>query len=311
MKKDIGWELWRSFLTVLREGNLSRAARQLGLTQPTIGRHIDELERVLGLSLFTRSPRGLVPTDTGLELRSHAQAMAAAAEALLRAASGGATEARGTVRVTAADVIGVEILPPIFADFRTAYPHIAIELSVTNATQNLLDREADIAVRAPKPMQAALVAKQVGKIRFGLFAHSSYLQRHGTPQTMEQLLDHTLIGFDKGPNVPAFLQGGPGPVTWEALAFRSDNALAQLAMVRAGGGIGRGGNIAVRSNPDIVQVLPGEYGFDLDLWVAMHEDARNNLRIRLVFNHLVKSLSALCGKEKTKPGPAGKTTIVR
>src|SRR3954464_7735390 len=105
----VSWELWRSFLTVLSEGNLSRAARLLDLTQPTLGRHIDELERALGLSLFTRSPKGLAPTDAAVELRSHAQAMAAASDALLRAASGSAAEARGVVRVTAPEIVGAEV----------------------------------------------------------------------------------------------------------------------------------------------------------------------------------------------------------
>jgi DNA-binding transcriptional LysR family regulator len=304
MKNDVGWELWRSFLAVLREGNLSRAARQLGLTQPTVGRHIDELERALGLSLFTRSPRGLAPTDAGLELRPHAQAMAGAADALLRAASGGASGTRGVVRVTTSEIFAVEILPKIFAAFRARYPQVAIELSVTNVTQNLLEREADIAVRLPRPTQGALVARQVGKIRFGLFAHRDYLRRHGTPQTMEQLLDHTLIGFDKGaalpalPALPPFLRDIPSPLTRDSFAFRSDSALAQVAMVRAGYGIGRGGDIAAQFYPDIVPVLAGKYGAELDLWVAMHEDARNSRRVRLVFDHLVKSLTALCAKSR-------------
>ena len=303
MKNDVGWEWWRSFLAVLREGNLSRAARQLGLTQPTVGRHIDELERALGVSLFTRSPKGLAPTDAGLELRSHAQTMATAAEALLRAASGGASETRGVVRVTTSEIIGVEILPKIFADFRTRYPQVTIELSVTNVTQNLLEREADIAIRLPRPTQGALVAKQVGKIRFGLFAHRDYLKRHGTPQTMEQLLDHALIGFDKGSAampLPALLRELPSPVTRDAFAFRSDSSLAQLAMVRAGFGIGRGGDLAAHFYPDIVPVLAGKYSAEADLWVAMHEDARGSRRVRLVFDHLVASLTALCAKARNR-----------
>jgi DNA-binding transcriptional LysR family regulator len=306
MKNDVGWEWWRSFLAVLREGNLSRAARQLGLTQPTVGRHIDELEQALGVSLFTRSPKGLAPTDAGVELRSHAQAMAAAAEALLRAASGGASETRGVVRVTASEIVGVEILPKIFADFRTRYPQVTIELSVTNVTQNLLEREADIAIRLPKPTQGAVIAKQVGKIRFGLFAHRDYLRRHGTPRTMEQLLDHTLIGFDKGgaamPALPALLRDIPTPLTQNSFAFRSDSALAQVAMVRAGYGIGRGADIAALFYPDVVPVLVDKYSAELDLWVAMHEDARNSRRVRLMFDHLVRSLTALCVNSRSHAG---------
>jgi len=302
MTTAVNWELWRSFLTVLSEGNLSRAARLLRLTQPTLGRHIGELEQALGLSLFTRSPRGLAPTDAAFELRPHAQAMASAAETLLRAASGSAKEARGVVRVTASEIAGVEILPPIFTAFRNRYPGVTIELALTNVTQDLLQREADIAVRLVPPTQAALVARRVRKVRFGLYAHRDYLARHGTPRTMEQLRDHTLIGFDKGGLAIRALRDLPSPVSPEIFAFRSDSALAQQAMVRAGYGIGRGADAAIRSDPDIVPVLADKYGIETDLWVVMDEDARNSRRIRLMFDHLVSALSApSAGKARPRP----------
>src|SRR5262245_42514275 len=99
-----GWELYRSFLGVMQEGSLSGAARSLQLTQPTLGRHIDALEQALGVALFTRSRGGLEPTESALALRPHAEAMAAAAEALQRTASGQAKEERGTVRITASEM---------------------------------------------------------------------------------------------------------------------------------------------------------------------------------------------------------------
>ena len=300
-KAEINWELWHSFLTVLRHGNLSRAARLLGLTQPTLGRHIDALERILGLSLFTRSPKGLAPTDAAFELQSQAQAMAAAADALVRAASGSATEARGVVRVTAPEIIGAEILPPIFTAFRARYPGVTIELALTNVTQNLLQREADIAVRLVRPAQKALVAKQVGTVRFGGYAHRDYLARHGAPRTMEELRMHTLIGFDKGSAAIAALQALPNPLSRDSFSFRSDSALAQLAMVRAGFGIGRGADVAMRSDPDLVPVLAGHYGVETGLWVAMHEDSRNSRRMRLMFDHLTASLGALLRKAVKPP----------
>src|SRR5579859_178172 len=117
MQAQPGWELYRSFLAVIREGSLSRAARSLALTQPTIGRHVDALEQSLGLALFTRSQQGLAPTAAAFDLLPHADAMAASAEALIRAASGEVGAARGTVRLTAPDLVGAEVLPPILTEF--------------------------------------------------------------------------------------------------------------------------------------------------------------------------------------------------
>src|SRR5436190_21589490 len=101
----VAWDHYRSFLAVVRQGSLSGAARELGLTQPTVGRHVDELEASLATSLFARSPHGLLPTPAALELAPHAEAMASAADALVRTASGEMAEPKGVVRVTASEVV--------------------------------------------------------------------------------------------------------------------------------------------------------------------------------------------------------------
>jgi DNA-binding transcriptional LysR family regulator len=287
-----GWELHRSFLAVFREGSLSGAARALGVAQPTVGRHIAELEAALGLPLFTRSPRGLVPTEPARELVPHAEVMAAAAEALLRAASGEASEARGTVRITASDIIGAEVLPPILAAFRERHPAIAIELVLSNRPEDLLRREVDIAVRMVEPVQDALLARHIGRIWLGLHATRRYLDTHGVPQTLADIRKHSLIGFDRDP-MSARLGARLGyALTRELFALRTDNDLAQLAALRAGFGIGACQLGIARRDSELVHVLPDDFGFDLQMFVAMHEDLRRSRRIRLMFDHLVDALRA-------------------
>ncbi len=191
------WETYRSFLAVMNEGSLSGAARKLALTQPTIGRHIDALEADLGLALFTRSQSGLLATQAARELLPHATAMASAADALVRASSGAGAEERGTVRLTASVMIGGEVLPPILTAFREKHPSVAIELVLSDVTADLARRDADIAVRMVRPKQDALVAKKIGRIGLGLHAHRRYLAAHGVPQTLDDLVHHSVIGFDK------------------------------------------------------------------------------------------------------------------
>ena len=301
MASNLDWEICRSFLAVLREGNLSRAARALRLTQPTVGRHIDEIEHALGISLFVRSPQGLSPTDAAFNLRPHAEAMEAAAGALVRAASGGAEEVLGTIRITASEFFGIEVLPPILTEFRDKHPGIAIELVATNRTEDLVRREADIAVRMVRPSQAALIARQVGQVRFSLYAHRSYLDRHGTPETIEALHRHSLIGFDKGMVLIQALRDAPTPMVREALSFRSDSALAQFSALRAGFGIGGCPQVLANRFPDLVPVLANRYGTKIDLWVVMHENQRGSRRMRLMFDHLAKALIAFTS---SKPSPS-------
>jgi len=132
------WEHYRTFLGVLEHASLSAAARALGLAQPTVGRHVAALEKSLGLSLFTRSPSGLLPTEAALELRRHAEAMRSHAAALRRTAAGSGGSIAGSVRVSASEVVGIEVLPPILARLQAEHPRLAVELVLSNRVQDLL-----------------------------------------------------------------------------------------------------------------------------------------------------------------------------
>src|ERR1700748_965061 len=126
MNSDIGLAVYCSLLGVLREGSLSGAARALGVAQPTVGRHIAALEKSLGLALFTRSPTGLLATEAALTLRAHAEVMESTAAALERTAASQGAGVSGVVRVTASEVIGVEVLPAVVARLRREHPALKI-----------------------------------------------------------------------------------------------------------------------------------------------------------------------------------------
>ena len=285
------WDLYRTFLAVLEAGSLSGAARTLGIAQPTVGRHIEALEAALGGDpLFTRSPGGLRPTEAALALQPHAQAMALAAEALLRTVSGPSEAVSGTVRVTASEIMGGEVLPAILTDFHEQHPGVTIELALSNRQEDLLLREADIAVRMARPTQDALLARRIGSVGVGLFAHRRYLQRHGEPRTIDET-GHVAVGFDRDPSVARAIRALNLPLDRDFFDFRSDSDLAQLAALRAGFGIGGCMYGIARRDPNLVHVLPG-VGFEMEMWVVMHEDLKSSRRMRLMFDHLVEALSA-------------------
>jgi len=290
MTSDIGWELYRSFLGVLNHGSLSGAARALGVAQPTIGRHVAALEKSLRLSLFTRSQTGFLPTEAGQSLRVYAESLQSTVAALERAAASQGSGVRGTVRVTASDVIGVEVLPPIVVRLREQYPDVAVELALTDRVQDLIGREADIAVRMMRPRQELLVARRVGQIALGLHAHQDYLSRCGTPNNLADLANHALIGFDEP---TAFIRGaGKSFSAWrrEGFSIRTDNNLAQLALIRSGAGIGVC-QVAIAHRDDrIVRILPKQIALSLETWVTMHQDLRNSPRCRVTFDALVEGL---------------------
>lgn len=286
------WDLFRTFLAVLDEGSLSGAARALGLTQPTVGRQVEALEAQLGAALFTRSAAGLAPTETALTLRPHAEAMAAAAEALVRTASGEADAVRGAIRVTASDIMGVEVLPPILTGFHEAWPEVAIELNTSNRQEDLIRREADIAVRMTRPTQGALLARRVGAVQLRLYVHRRYLERRSAPTSFRDAgAGHASIGFDRDVQTLRAMEERQLPLTREFFSFRSDNDVAQLAALRAGFGIGAAQAPIAARDPDLVPVLQDVFRYDMEVWVAMHEDLKSSRRMRLMFDWLVEGLT--------------------
>jgi DNA-binding transcriptional LysR family regulator len=296
---DVSWEFYRTFLAVLKLGSLSAAARELGLTQPTVGRHVDSLEEALGHALFTRSQQGLLPTDAARALQPYLLNLAATTAAMQRLARGELGTVSGTVRIGASEVIGVEVLPPILAQLQEDHPGLELELSLSDNLEDLLNREVDIAVRMAPPQQDALLARRIGVLPLGLFAHRRYLEQHGEPTSLEQLTDHRLIGFDRqtafvraaADRIRRLSPGFPDPddIRW---SFRADSNLAQLAAIRAGAGIGICQVGLAARDADLRRLLPELFEFPLETWVAMHEDLKSSPRWRVTFDALVAGLLA-------------------
>jgi DNA-binding transcriptional LysR family regulator len=294
MDNTIDWQLYRSLLAVLQEGSLSGAARAMGIAQPTVGRHIDTLETALGIALFTRWQGGLLPTEAAQALRPFAEAMASNAAALERMANNQGDGPQGVVRITASEVIGVEVLPPMLATLRQQHPGITIELMLSNKAQDLLQREADIAVRMHLPQQSQLIARPVGTITLGLFATPDYLARHGEPTTIEALAEHGLIGFDRpSAYIRETAKRLPG-IDRDRFALCTDSDLAQLALLRAGAGIGFC-QLPLAQRASLQRVLAKHYALPMKTWITMHEDLRHSPACKAAFDALVAGMLDYAG----------------
>jgi DNA-binding transcriptional LysR family regulator len=265
------------------------------LTQPTIGRHISALEQAIGGELFTRSQLGLMPTDAAADLQPYAETLAATTAALLRSASARRDTVSGHVRISASEVIGIEVLPPIIASLQESYPGLTIELSASDTIEDLLQRQADIAVRMVAPSQAALVTRRIGDIPLGFFAHRRYLDRYGVPAEMGDLADHRLIGFDRQSAYIRMMMKRYPLLDPDRFTFKADSTLAQLAAIRAGIGIGLCQRPLGHAEPELVHLLP-DVELPLGTWVAMHENLKTSPRCRVTFDALVAGLLAYIAK---------------
>lgn len=290
MNSQFDWTLVRSFLAALEQGSLLGAARQLKSSQPTIGRHIAELESQLGVVLFERTGRGLLPTDMALRLADAARAMETGAHQLARSVSGAEGVVSGAVRITASQPVACFLLPPLLAQMRLALPEVQVDLVASNAVSNLLRREADIAVRMVQPDQATLVAKRLGKVTLSACAHHDYLRRRGVPKQPTDLLSHELIGADRSDDIVKGFAAMGYPVTLEHFAFRTDDLIASWEAVRAGLGVGFMADYLIRTDSAVVPLLPMLKIPPLPVWLTVHREIRTSRRIRSVYDFLAQAI---------------------
>jgi DNA-binding transcriptional LysR family regulator len=294
--RDLDWNLLRAFIAVLRLGSLSAAARALGQTQPTLGRQIRALEEQLGEALFDRLPKGLRPTPRALALAEHARAMDEAGSRLAAALLTHVETAAGTVRITVPESLGPTVLPPLLAGLMADHPEIDIELSATNQTENLLRRDADIAVRLARPEQEELIAQRVGSLEIGLYAARAYAARHGLPADRRALAGHRLIGPDSEAVGLALIERLGLREMNARFVFRSDSRLSQQGALRAGIGIGALAIVEAGEDSGLLRVLPGWVLERFPVWVVAHPDMRHSRRLRLVYDALVAGLRARFGR---------------
>ena len=289
------WDLIRTFLEVEKTGSFSAAGRELGLSQPTVGRQIQELEAQLGASLFQRKNRGHSLTEVGVGLLEHAKEMKLAASQLSLLAAGQAEKLKGTVRITASVVVSHYLLPPILSYIRAVEPEVELELHPSDTTENLLFREADIAVRMYRPEQLDVITRRVGTHRFGLYATRGYLLEHGVPKDLNDLMGHDFIGYDRSDLMIKGMREMGITVDRSFFSIRCDNQTVSMELLREGCGIGVAPTLIAERDPWLERVLPELEIPELPMWLTAHKALRNTPRIRRVYDLLADGLQAVAG----------------
>lgn len=290
MKPTVNWHLFPTLLALADHGSLLAAARHLGLSQPTVGRQLAELERQCGMVLFERTARGLRATDNARNLLPHARRMAEEAAALERSLQASQTTVAGTVRLTASQPVATVLLPPLIARLAHAWPQIQIELVATNAISNLLEREADIALRMVRPEQGSLIARRIAAVRMTACAHADYLRQHGTPTAIADLPAHRLVGQDRETDLIRGFAAMGAPVSPQRFAFRSDDFVVYAKAVEAAIGVGFMARYLAAAAPGVVQLFADLPLPELPLWLTAHRELQSSPRIRAVWDFLAQEV---------------------
>lgn len=289
------WNLLRALGAVLAQGSFTRAAAQLGLSQPTLSRQIAQLEALLGAPLFERGSRQLRPTAAAQALAEPAARMLAAAQALAHAADTPQRSLAGTVRLTASEMVAQHVLPGILATLAQQHPEVEIELVPSDSLSNLLEREADIAVRMLRPTQQTLITRHIADWPLGLYAHRRLVQAAGGPPTPDTLARWRWLGQDQHSQYLDGFRAAGFAVDRHFFGFRCDHQPALFEALRAGVGVGLAMVPLARRHPELVQVLADVALPGLPVWLTAHRELRGSPRLKRVWDALAQGLAAWGG----------------
>lgn len=291
--QQFDWNLVRSFLAALETGSLAAASRKTGISQPTLGRHIDELEHSLGVILFERGRSGMLPTSAAMKVEQAAREMQEASAAITMAATDSSENLSGTVRITASEIVATYILPQIIAGLLQDLPEIEIELDASNTVGNLLQRDADIAIRMVRPTQNDLITRQVNTLEMGIYADRGYLGRSGAIMGFAGLKGQVIIGYDRNDLILRGFEAAGFKVGRDFFRFRCDNQVTAFEALVAGMGVGFAPRAIAKQHTNLVEILHAISIPGLPMFLTSHRELKTSRKIRVVNDYLAEKLSAL------------------
>ena len=282
------WNLIHTFLTVVKLGSLSAAAKQLGCSQPKITRDIKSLESYTQLNLFKRSTQGVILTESGQFLVESAQKMNQYALSFNRKVAGLSTELSGDIRISVNEIVGLYLLPPVITAFHKQHPSVNIEIVISNQTSSINKRETDIALRMYRPSQPELIVKRLPNMPLGFYAHKDYITQHGIPKTFNDIKNHTIIGFDELTKFIDSAQSQGTKLERKDFKIRTDNILMQVKLANAGIGIVVTHKKIAEKVFNLQEIMDWVILPDLEFWIVCHSDTQYNSKIIALIQYIIK-----------------------
>ena len=286
------WDDLRFVLAIARERGLAGAARVLRVNHSTVFRRLNAAEADLGVQLFERLPTGYQPTEAGSRLIGAAERIEAETLALERELTGRDARLSGRVRVTCSETLGYRLLTAELARFTELHPGIALELVIDGRQLDLSRREADVALRASRPVQHDLFGRKIATISWAFYGSQDHLARHGSPDSVAALAQHRVIGWGETALPMRAAEWLAETVPAEAVVYRTSSLINQLMAVKAGIGLAALPCYLADPEPDLRRVLGPLPELARELWLITHEVLKATARIRAFMEVVGEGLRA-------------------
>ncbi|MEQ8783349.1 MAG: LysR family transcriptional regulator [Roseibium album] len=288
------WDDLKFVLAIATAGNVTRAAKRLGVTHSTVSRRLSALEESMATRLFERLPEGFVPTAAGEQAVAAARRVEAEVLTLDTRITAQDTELEGPLRITAAQLLFQVQLAEIMQQFSERHPRIELQMIAANEKLSLHRREADIAVRVTdNPGETLFGRLATGQNRCYYMSRNFARKYRETMETGHASIPLPCVTFKWwGQGVPKEIR------TRYKSAFISlvaDDMIALLAAVKAGIGVGRLPCFLGDPDPDLVRIPGMEPSRYLDIWVLTHPDLKNVARIRTFLRFAADAFKARSG----------------
>jgi DNA-binding transcriptional LysR family regulator len=286
------WDAARIFLEVVRCGSFRSAAERLSLSINAVRRRIDDFERQIGATLFTRDVHGTHLTDEGALVVSAVERMEAATFDVMRASDTLAGATSGEVRVAVTEGLGTFWLAPRLVEFQQAHPNILVDLHCAMRSADVSRHEADVAIHLSRPSALDIKLVRLGRMHLMFWASERYIQKYGSPRAPHELIKHRLVlqFADQTAAKETFESFFPGVAERDLLVMKTNVSSANYWAVANGAGIGVFPSYACALGGKLIP-LEVELNRPLDIWLSYHPGSGRIPRVRHMIDWLIEAFN--------------------
>ncbi len=278
------WENLRYFLAVARNGTVTAAAKDLGVSHSTVLRRIEQFEQALDSRLFKKLQRGYALTTAGETLFTEAKGIEANIDKVLSSAEGHHDVAEGKLRISQPET-GILNLYPLYATFLREHPEISLEVHSTMVPHNLNQQEVDVAFRISESPPDLLVGRCLGKFKSRAYASKSYL-KNKTASASPSDYEWIIWGGRQNRSMEWLEQ-----LTAKPRIIMYAEAMADvLNAINNNMGVGLLSSHEAEKYPELVAVLDGNVISEYTLWILTHRELRNSYRVTAFMRFMAKNL---------------------